>query len=1112
MATNESDKQSKKQKLRNSRRCLTVGTWNVRTLVESVGDERICRKVNKPGNHRNDHGMVDRKLDLLARELKRYGVSIAGIQETKWFGNDVWPADGYTFLHSGRPLPSDQERAARNEGVGIALDKEATAAWKNAGEVWEAVSSRVVMARLKWAGVMKKKHGRHKRDKDMYVSVICVYAPTAKAPPGIKQKFFAELQDALDKIPESDILVVLGDFNARVGILDQDSNLWRGILGRHGMTERNLAGHELLEFCAINNLSIMNTWFQKKEIHQGTWTHPATKRCHTIDFVIMRAEQRVHCKDVRATRGANCWTDHVLVRAKLTVGTPPFTSRKGKSCMPFAVHELSTSARRDEYREQLELQLQDRPHNDNDTSEQNWEALKHCIVTAAEETVGRGKAKKPEWFEECSECLVPLIVAKNEAHLKALQSNTAADRKEFRKHQRIVKKAVEKAKEDWICRVAKEAEAAVKDGRARWDSIRRLQQTHAGRRPTKPSAVFKEDGDLAQGPSEVATRWYQHFLKVLNIPSEYRDDVIDNMPLLAPILELDTPPSEEELLQALSKLKKRKAGGKSGILPELILCGGAELWSRILKLIQQVWEEGRVVGEWQDAVVVPVPKKGDLRHCDNWRGISLLEVVGKIMARIMKERLEVIAGKVLPESQCGFRKERGCVDMIFVARQLIEKAREHNQPLYMLFVDLRKAYDSVPRQALWKVLEKCGVPPKLLSLVKSCHEGMHAEVRVGSTTTEEFEVRNGLRQGCTLAPTLFNIYISTVVANWQIESPEAGVAVLYKHGRKLVGDRTAKARLSEVKVTETQFADDAALYTPSRQSFETSTASFVKVASEWGLTVSTEKTKGMVVGDGLDEHNTSSVQVEGGTVEVVSHFTYLGSNISRDSEVTVEIDCRIAKASRAFGCLRKPIFQDRNLSIATKRQVYRAVVLSVLLYGAETWVLKAQHVKRLNSFHNRCIRTILGVTRYQQWKERITSTHLASTFGMQQLISDFVMEQRLRWLGHLGRMGNDRLPKKVLFGELRGKRPCHGTKRRWRDVVRSDMEAIGAGDRWYELCQDRKEWFELCQKGLETRTRQKTRCAANNQPQSSEFNCTCGRSFRRQGDLTRHKRFCNQAL
>ena len=92
--------------------------------------------------------------------------------------------------------------------------------------------------------------------------------------------------------------------------------------------------------------------------------------------------------------------------------------------------------------------------------------------------------------------------------------------------------------------------------------------------------------------------------------------------------------------------------------------------------------------------------------------------------------------------------------------------------------------------------------------------------------------------------------------------------------------------------------------------FETSTASFVKVVSEWGLTVSTGKTKGMVVGEGLYEHNTSSVQVEGGTVEVMNHFTYLDSNISRDGEVTVEMDCGIAKASRDFGCLRKSIFQD----------------------------------------------------------------------------------------------------------------------------------------------------------------------------------------------------------
>ena len=98
-------------------------------------------------------------------------MAVAGIQESKWFGSDVWPADGYTFLHSGRPLLSDQEKGTRNEGVEIALDEKATMAWKNAGEVWEAVSSRIVMARLLWKGTGKRrrKHGRRCTDTHILV-------------------------------------------------------------------------------------------------------------------------------------------------------------------------------------------------------------------------------------------------------------------------------------------------------------------------------------------------------------------------------------------------------------------------------------------------------------------------------------------------------------------------------------------------------------------------------------------------------------------------------------------------------------------------------------------------------------------------------------------------------------------------------------------------------------------------------------------------------------------------------------------------------------------------------------------------------------------------------
>ena len=122
-------------------------------------------------------------------------------------------------------------------------------------------------------------------------------------------------------------------------------------------------------------------------------------------------------------------------------------------------------------------------------------------------------------------------------------------------------------------------------------------------------------------------------------------------------------------------------------------------------------------------------------------------MVGKLFGRVIQERLQVVAERVLPDSQCGFRKGRGCCDMIFVARQLLEKTREHHDSLFTLFVDLRKAYDSVPREALWQVLDKCGVPPRMLQVVKSLHQGMHAEVRVGGSLSASFEVRNGLRQG-----------------------------------------------------------------------------------------------------------------------------------------------------------------------------------------------------------------------------------------------------------------------------------------------------------------------------------------------------------------------------
>ena len=209
----------------------------------------------------------------------------------------------------------------------------------------------------------------------------------------------------------------------------------------------------------------------------------------------------------------------------------------------------------------------------------------------------------------------------------------------------------------------------------------------------------------------------------------------------------------EELQLAIRHMSNGKAAGASCIIPELVKAGGNVFTNSLLVLLHSVWDSERVPQEWVDSILVPVPKKGDLSLCDNWRGIASLDVVGKLVARVIQSRLQLVADDVLPGSQCGFRSGRGCTDMTFSARQ-IEEMFEHHDKAFFVFVDLTKAYDSVPRDGLWIVLARLGVPSKLVNLIRSYHTTMSAHLRLDGDLPDPIAVDNGLCQGCTMAPVL----------------------------------------------------------------------------------------------------------------------------------------------------------------------------------------------------------------------------------------------------------------------------------------------------------------------------------------------------------------------
>ena len=232
-------------------------------------------------------------------------------------------------------------------------------------------------ARLKVVRCGQRRPGGSRQTRSVYMSVVSAYAPTAKAPPGVKERFENKLQDTLDRIPPDDVLIVLGDFNARVGKRETESDVWRDVRGKHGVGSCNEAGERLVEFCAIKNLSIMNTWFEKRRVHQTTWTHPATRQSHIIDFVLMRKGHRSLCCDVRVYRSACCWSDHYMVKGRIRLQLPSRRKRKCETHLPLAVHSLSSRDVREEFQQSMDQCLLQHPHTVDGYPEENWKEMHH---------------------------------------------------------------------------------------------------------------------------------------------------------------------------------------------------------------------------------------------------------------------------------------------------------------------------------------------------------------------------------------------------------------------------------------------------------------------------------------------------------------------------------------------------------------------------------------------------------------------------------------------------------------------------------------------------------------------------------------------------------------
>ncbi len=225
------------------------------------------------------------------------------------------------------------------------------------------------------------------------------------------------------------------------------------------------------------------------------------------------------------------------------------------------------------------------------------------------------------------------------------------------------------------------------------------------------------------------------------------------------------PPIAAEVRKAIRKFKNWKAPGPNGITAEVLKCAGEPLVIPLTKLLTQIWTSGATPTSWGLGTIVPIHKKDDRLVPANYRGICLLDIFYKTFAKILDGRIKkVVEGHgVLFEQQAGFRPGRGTRDQAHTLLRLIEKTMEYDKELFLCFVDLEKAYDSVPREGLFRVLEEEGAPEIVMKILRSVYSHPTAQVRIGKVLGRQFEIRTGVRQGCALSCILFNFVLNQVV-------------------------------------------------------------------------------------------------------------------------------------------------------------------------------------------------------------------------------------------------------------------------------------------------------------------------------------------------------------
>ena len=706
-------------------------------------------------------------------------------------------------------------------------------------------------------------------ENDVYLCGIYLWGEDSPAYNISPVDLFDLLQNDVYEFENVGSLYLIGDWNSRVGVkndfilfdkfnieIDDIDYIPDNPIPRSSLDKTcNSFGVKLLDLCKCTGLRIVNGRLYNDNL--GSYTYASTQGASVIDYLLTK-ECCFSTIDNFTIQSFNEWSDHspisFTLRCKLfnkesteSVGTRYKWNSDCKNdfrssiISKLPIFNSLTNSINNSDRTSINNLITDFTSIIRDVADPIFSSQ---VSFSKKSAFNNSISQDKEWFD------VDCVRAKN-AYIESLHvynnSKSSSSREQFCRRKKEYKNIVWKKRKTHKAKKILEIESLrFSKPKEFWKYFKRKQKNNNEITMSDFYKYFSElSGDILQNKNEKSEEFStQHNFNDLNCSYG----------------ELDRMITVSEILEAVKNLKRDKSAGSDFLLNEYFIESIDILSSHICDIFNAILDSGFFPEKWTEGVIVPLHKKGDKNDANNYRGITLVSCLSKIFTSVLNKRIVTFCNdnNVISDAQFGFQKGKSTVDIIIILSSLVQKYLNENKRLYCVFVDFKKAFDCVYRNALWLKLYKQGIQGKLLRIIRDMYQKVKSCVKSCNTYSEFFEYSVGLRQGEVISPIMFSLFIEDIELMLQ-DKFNSGL------------------QINDMLLILLLFADDMVILGNTPEDLQNSLDLLLTYCNEWSLDVNILKTKVMVFRKRGNLLQNESFTYNNSKLDIVNDFNYLGT-------------------------------------------------------------------------------------------------------------------------------------------------------------------------------------------------------------------------------------------